>query len=535
MSLLDDSRIFIEQNRLLDCDVVVVAVSGGPDSMCLLDVLLSLSENSVDRGGDKDEPRPTIVVAHLNHGLRGEASDRDEELVREYCKHRGVPFFSQKSDISGMANAEGLGLEEAGRKARYAFFDEVAQQYEQDHQCVRIAVAHRREDRAETMLINLFRGAGLDGLCAMGPIRGRIVRPILFASKEQVAEHNQSRNIPYSIDLSNLENDFTRNRWRNIVIPQIREASVKDPFDALLSAGDLLGSDKDYFDGLVDGLFGMNQMIIAPGVVALPCKFLSSLHPSVASRLVRRLFLKSFGNTTDLSKDQVEKILSMSADGRGNRSLSLSGGKFAGVHAGAVFFSSRSRSLFTECTGDETQHSEHALSVARCMSREFLVFGAEENATLDISADQLDQTMEVLSEKCGIRLFSVELKIVENPAQVVYNNRTWYCPIREIQGVTVRKSDSQDSIKPAGRSGGKPLRRFLTDRKVPAEIRRGLMIVARGTEVLWVPGLDHALGFTDESSCSRYLAGQGLKTLFDGDAPAICSIQIIPGSVGVIL
>ena len=529
MSLSDECYTFTGQNRLLDCDVVVVAVSGGPDSMCLLDILLSLSEDFSGEEMGNRKAGPTIVVAHLNHGLRGEASDGDEEIVRSYCERRRVPFFSRKADIAAMAKAEGLGLEEAGRKTRYAFFDEVANRYEKDRLRVRIAVAHRREDRAETMLINLFRGAGLDGLCAMGPIRGRIVRPLLFATKEQVTDYVREKNIPYGLDSSNSENDFARNRWRNIVIPQIREASVKDPVDALLSAADLLCSDKDYFDGLIDELFGKHRIDVAPGVVGLPCKFLVRLHPSIASRLVRRLFLTSFGNTTDLSREQVENIRSLLAGGRGNRSLSLSGGKYAGVFAGVFFFSIRNRPLFTEFSGEKTEHSERVLSVARCLNREFLVLEDKENPALIISGEKMGQTIEVMSENDGKRLFSVELKSVENPAQVVYNNRTWYCPVREIRDVTVRKYDSTDHIKPAGSVGGKPLRRFLTDRKVPVEIRSGLLIAARGTEVLWVPGLVHATGFTDEASCGRYLDGQGIGKLFENGAPPICRIKIIPG------
>jgi tRNA(Ile)-lysidine synthetase-like protein len=185
--------------------------------------------------------------------------------------------------------------------------------------------------------------------------------------------------------------------------------------------------------------------------------------------------------------------------------------------------------LFVEFAEEETENSERTLSVARCLNREFLVLKEREAPFLAISGDALEQTIEVMSENGGKRLFSVELKSVENPAQVVYNNRTWYCPTLEIHGVILRKYDSQDHIRPAGSVGGKPLRRFLTDRKVPVEIRSGLLIAARGTEVLWVPGLVHAVGFTDEASCGRYLKGQGIATLFESEAPPICRIKIIPG------
>ncbi len=529
MSLPDECRTFIAQNHLLDCDAVVVAVSGGPDSMCLLDIFLSLAKDESDGQTGESAGLPKIVVAHLNHGLRGEESDADEELVRLYCERRGVPFFSRKRDIALMARSQGLGLEETGRNERYAFFDEVAERLEKDGLCVRVAVAHRREDRAETMLINLFRGTGPDGLCAMRPLRGRIIRPILFASKDRILEHNRDHNVPFRIDASNSETDYTRNKWRNVLIPLIRETSSKDPVDALLSVADLLGSDKDYFDGVVGELFEANRIDVAPGATGIPGKFLEALHPSLSSRLVRRLFSECFGDTTDFPKDQVEKVMALAADGRSNRSLSLSSERIAGMHAGVLFFADRNRALFFDPKGAPADCPGCKLSVARCLDREFLVLGEEEDAGVVLSTDMLEQTIGVISEKSGNRLFSVELKSVENPAQVVYNNRTWYCPVREIDGVTFRKPRPQDHIRPAGSAGGKLFRRFLTDRKVPAILRRGLIVAVRDHAVLWVPGFVHTTGFTDALSNARFLDGLGIGSLFDKDAPPICKVTIIPG------
>jgi tRNA(Ile)-lysidine synthetase-like protein len=137
------------------------------------------------------------------------------------------------------------------------------------------------------------------------------------------------------------------------------------------------------------------------------------------------------------------------------------------------------------------------------------------------------QTVEVPCTKSGETLFRVELIAVENPAQVVYNNRTWYCPMDGIDRVTVRKSDLSDYVRPAGGRGGKPLRRYLTDRKVPIELRKRMIVAAKEKEVLWIPGLVHSRGFTDEISCGRYLAEKGLTSLFSSEATILCRITVV--------
>ncbi|MBN1891435.1 MAG: tRNA lysidine(34) synthetase TilS [Clostridiales bacterium] len=530
MPLCDEFRGYIEKNQLFACDVVIVAVSGGPDSMCLLHLVISLSAEK-----DKTDPGtgsavPDIVVAHVNHQLRGKASDDDEELVRVYCSDHGIEFNLEKADVSAMARTEGLGIEEAGRKARYAFFDEIAQRFENQGRTVRIAVAHRREDRAETMLMNLFRGAGTDGLCTMTASRGRIIRPLLFASREKIMEYVLRQDVPYSIDASNLENDYARNKWRNMVIPCIRKVAERDPIDALLSTAELLCTDRDFFDKRVAELFEKNKKRIVSGIFGLPCEVLRKSHPAIASRLVRYLFLRSFGHVTDLSKDRVEEILLFASENKGNRSVSLPGDRYAGFFADTLFFARQEEALFADIDKNKRTEPSQALIVVTCFGREYLVFRERSGEEIILGRDSLDRTGEVLFEKRPGTLFSVELKSVENPAQVVYNNRTWYCPMDAIDRVRLRTAKPSDRIRPAGGRGGKPLRRFLTDRKVPPEIRDRMVIAADEHEVLWIPGLAHAKGFVDAKSCARYLKDIGCATLFEDNSLPICRITLIPVS-----
>ncbi|MDD3958674.1 MAG: tRNA lysidine(34) synthetase TilS [Oscillospiraceae bacterium] len=526
MSLPEDFQRFIEKHRLAECDVIVVAVSGGPDSMCLLDLLVNRRDNASSPASGNLRERPTIVAAHLNHGLRGIEADRDEAMVREYCREHEVPFFSRRVDIAEKARAEGRGLEEAGREARYAFFDEVANTYAKEGRIVRIAVAHRREDQAETMLINLFRGAGPDGLCSMEPIRGRVIRPLLFADKARVDDYVSGHDVPYAIDRSNSENEYTRNKWRNVVLPMIREVSARDPVDALLSFGELLGSDREYLDMLVSGIFEKEKTIVTTGIYGLPTPLLRDLHPSLSSRLIRMLFEESTGGKTDLTKDLTRRITELSSRGKGGCSLSLPGGYHARIHDGTLYF--ERRDLPSSHDGGTDNSAEGpALEAVTLFGREYLVLKEEVKPVFHLRPEMIGQTVEVVSEEHGTRLFSVGLKIIENPNQVVYNNRTWYCPVRELSRVTMRAAEPKDSVRPAGSTGSKALRRYLTDRKVPVGIRKRLLVAVDRDSILWVPGLVHAEGFTDEISYGRYTATGGFEKLIGDKNTQIVKVTVL--------
>ena len=157
MTLLSTCRDYCENHRLLSCKTILVGVSGGADSMCLLDILDSMAYGRTE--DPKENPFPGIVAVHVNHGLRVEA-DADEELVRIYCAKKNIPFVAGRFDIRKLADDKKMSLEEAGRDRRYAFFNEIAGEYGGESGSVRIAVAHHREDQGETILMNLFRGAG---------------------------------------------------------------------------------------------------------------------------------------------------------------------------------------------------------------------------------------------------------------------------------------------------------------------------------------------------------------------------------------
>jgi len=180
-------------------DRILVGVSGGPDSLCLLHILRNLGYQ--------------LGAAHLNHGLRGAESDEDEEFVRNFSDSFNVPCFVTRAQIDPESN-----VEEQGRQARQEFFAYVMDREGFD----RIAIGHTREDRAETFLLHLFRGSGAEGLTSMAPVSGQTIRPLIEVSRAEVEGYLQAQGITWRIDSTNADLRFARNRVRHTVIPLIQ-------------------------------------------------------------------------------------------------------------------------------------------------------------------------------------------------------------------------------------------------------------------------------------------------------------------------
>ena len=184
---------------------LLVAVSGGPDSVVLLDAL--------HREGF------SVVVAHCNFHLRGEASNEDAEFVKRLSVKYQVPYYQVDFDTEWEARERGISIEMAARDLRYEWFEQMAD----EHDCDLIAVAHNADDVVETFFLNLTRGSGLQGLSGMAELRGRIVRPLLQVSRKQIMEYIAEYQLQYRVDATNLETIYTRNKIRHNVIPQLEE------------------------------------------------------------------------------------------------------------------------------------------------------------------------------------------------------------------------------------------------------------------------------------------------------------------------
>ena len=193
-------------------DNIVVGVSGGPDSMALLNVLINIKENS-------KQLKFNIIVAHINHMLR-EIAEEETKYVEDFCANRGIQCFVKRQDVIKLARQEKIGTEEAGRKLRYSFFEEVLKQTNSN----KIATAHTANDRAETVLMNMMRGSGTSGLKGIEEKRdNKYIRPLIDCTRKEIEEYCEENELNPKYDESNKENIYTRNKVRNLLIPYIEK------------------------------------------------------------------------------------------------------------------------------------------------------------------------------------------------------------------------------------------------------------------------------------------------------------------------
>ena len=196
-------------NLIQENDKIVIGVSGGPDSICLLHIL----------NGLKEKLNFEIVVAHINHMIRKEAEE-ETQYVKKFCDKLGIKCYIKRIDVIDKSNKEKIGTEEAGRKARYDFFEEVLNSVNAN----KIATAHNENDNAETVLMNIFRGAGTSGLKGIEPIRdNKYIRPIIECERSEIEEYCRVNKLQPKIDKTNFENVYTRNKIRNVLIPEIKK------------------------------------------------------------------------------------------------------------------------------------------------------------------------------------------------------------------------------------------------------------------------------------------------------------------------
>ncbi len=207
MNKEDELSVIKKYNMLENCDRIVVGLSGGADSVCLLSVLNSL----------KAEYGFSLVAAHINHGIRGAEAQRDEESCKRLCESLNVPLEILHADIPTLSKQQGIGEEECGRIVRYDFFRSLAGERG------KIATAHNLNDNAETLLLNLVRGAGSKGACGIPPVRDNIIRPLIETDRESIEKYCEENELQYVTDSTNLECEYSRNKIRIKVLPTLCE------------------------------------------------------------------------------------------------------------------------------------------------------------------------------------------------------------------------------------------------------------------------------------------------------------------------
>ena len=287
-------------------DKIVLGVSGGPDSITMLDILRQIQE----------EFDFEIVVAHINHMIRKEAI-QDEEYVKKYCEKNSIEFFVKRIDVMSVANNRKIGTEEAGRFVRYDFFDEVLKQTGSN----KIAIAHNKNDKIETIIMHLLRGSGLSGLKGIEPIRENVIRPLIECERKEIEKYCDENRLEPRIDKTNFENDYTRNKIRNIVIPYIEKELNPNIIETIDRLSEVVKKEDRYLEKVALDVYDKILIKQEPGQIMLELKGFNEQDEVIKSRIILYTVKKLFGSSQGIEKIHINDIIKLCNNNIGNKYL----------------------------------------------------------------------------------------------------------------------------------------------------------------------------------------------------------------------
>lgn len=236
----------LKNNLISNNDVLIIGVSGGPDSMFLLYALSSLKKEFEQRHNIYYD----VVVCHINHMIREESTE-DQQFVEQKSRELGYKFFAHTEDVKKLAKELKISEEECGRNVRYDFFEKTAK----ENGGTKIIVAHNANDNAETILFNMLRGAGTSGMCGMKMVSNGIIRPVLNIKKKDILEYLSNNNIEYKEDKTNKENNYTRNKIRNLFIKTIENEYNPNIIETLNGMAEVVSQDEYFIEKHVDNVY----------------------------------------------------------------------------------------------------------------------------------------------------------------------------------------------------------------------------------------------------------------------------------------
>ena len=295
-------------NLIENGDKVVIGVSGGPDSITLLDVLLKIKKKGIISFN--------IVVCHINHLIRKEAIE-DENYVKDYCKKNNIECYIKRAKVEEISKKEKLGTEETGRKVRYDFFKEILEKTNSN----KIATAHNKNDNVETVLMNIIRGSGTTGLKGIEAKRDNLIRPLIQIERTEIEEYCISNNLNPRIDKTNLENTYTRNKVRNMLIPYIKENFNSNIIEAINRLSDLAKEEDRYLENKTKEKYEEILLEKQKNRIVLDLKIFNILEDVIKSRLVLYTINELFGTKNGIEKKHIEDIIKLCSNNIGNKYL----------------------------------------------------------------------------------------------------------------------------------------------------------------------------------------------------------------------
>lgn len=450
-------------------DRVGVAVSGGADSVALLFLLLEVRESL----------GIVLSVVHFNHKLREKASDSDEKFVGKLAESLGVPFYVAHADVAAKAKREKANLEDAGRRARYEFFDELVA----EGHLTRIATAHTADDQAETVLAHILRGTGLAGVSGIHPITGNVVRPLLGARRSELRFFLQSRKQKWREDTSNQDTTRTRAKIRKNLIPLLEKQFQPLVVEHLVTLADLAREDEAFLDGLAserisilikedrEGLRIGIENLLHPieGSNGLPIKIgEEEKNPvdAIRNRIVRQIVERTKSGDGQISAPHVAAVVALAKRGENGKTLELPGGVRVRRERNTLFFLAvpNSSSLNINKNPGKTTTREFAYNID-------LVEG--------------ETHVKVVELGCAFRLTEIDWlgKRGETSKTGTVLDRD-----RLLFPLVLRNWRPGDTFRPSNHRNAHKLKRLLNEKRISRWERDGWPVVTSGGTIVWVRG-----------------------------------------------
>lgn len=440
-----------EYNMIEKDNNIIVGVSGGADSMCLLHLLKEASTMY----------RFHITVVHVNHGIRGKEADEDAEYVHNMCKQWNIPCYIYNIDIKKEALKRKCSEEEAGRTLRYEIFEDVRVKNQGD----KIAVAHNMNDQAETVLMQLFRGSGMKGLGGISPVRDNIIRPILEFTREEIENYCIQNHINYRQDYTNELNIYTRNKIRNEIIPLIRENFNPNIVKTIYNMSILLREEETFLNEEAEKSFNKCINEENNNILSLDNILFNSYHPVLKKRIIRIVIEKLIGHIKNIDFRHILDIIDLSTKGTGKK-LYLPNG----------------------------------IIVKR--QYEKLVFQVGEDISKGFCYDILIPSKIFIKEMN----LQVEAKLLEREKFVLSNQNTYtksfdYDRIETSLHIRTKKSGDYIVLK----NGSKKLKDYFIDEKIPRDKRETIPLLADGNRILWIIGYRYSDAYKITSYTDKIL------------------------------
>ena len=412
---------------------VVMGLSGGADSVCLLSVLRRMSE----------EKGFVLHAVHVHHGIRGEEADRDRDFCRKLCEKFNVLLTEYEYDVPLYAGEHGMSSEEAGRFLRYKAFDETADRLGD----AVIAVAHHMNDLAETVIFNMCRGSGIRGIRGILPVRGRIIRPLLCCTRDEIEEYIKEQGLDYCKDSTNDGTDYARNRIRHKVIPFLSENINSATVENIASLADNAAKAEEYLEKNAKVLYSSIASDTDGGILL---SGLENQDEYMAGRILRMAIENLTGSLKDISESHIKAIMGL-LDGQSGRKTDIKNGLMAVKNVDGLFLSPD--------IGD--------------VENKFVKVEPPCEITPWNGAG--DFTFEIIK-------WNAEQKI----SNEVYTKCFDYDKIKG--GLCLRTRKIGDYIIMDGMGHRKSLKQYFIDAKIPARQRDTIPLLAEGDHVLWVTG-----------------------------------------------